>query len=142
MGAEDQTSFEESFSLSMLCKESELSRRMLINASTGKSRPHPHKSSARETPLKVYSRQEISFGRSSNCAHDDACKKAARFTNADWRYALGSAESWMGAQLEQDRATLHVDRKKQRSTPADRVFDPLYSDGRGNLCPPAAWGAR
>jgi hypothetical protein len=42
MGAEDQTSFEESFPLSMLCKESELSRRMLINASTGKSRPHPH----------------------------------------------------------------------------------------------------
>ena len=31
--------------------------------------------------------------------------------------------------------------KKQRSNPADRMFDPLYSDGRGNLCPPAAWRA-
>ena len=32
-------------------------------------------------------------------------------------------------------------RKKQRSNPADRMFDPVYSDGRGNLCPPAAWCA-
>ena len=34
-----------------------------------------------------------------------------------------------------------ADRKKQRSTPPARVFDPRCSDGHGNLCPPAASGA-
>ncbi len=34
-----------------------------------------------------------------------------------------------------------VDRKNQRTTPPDRVFDARCSDGHGNLCPPTASGA-